>query len=313
MDHSFVNPSLQILKSGLALERASSKHSVVSLLHAFDGTEVIHHRLDKGSRWGISPDEEETERLEAVYILSGKLKMKRSTEETTLLNGDFLSGTPINEYLVLTALEESAFLYITSKPVFHYYSHDTRNFEELAIKIEQKDGYTADHCSRIKDLAMLVGDKMGLHSESLMKLHFGALLHDIGKTQVPEEILLKPSKLTEEEWAIMKLHTSYGAEMLRETCISHFLLAAEVVEQHHERYDGSGYPRGLKKEEISLEAAIVGLVDSYDAITSERVYQHARSHESALNELRGLRGIKYQPDVVDAFTDVIEHHRKGGD
>ena len=313
MDHSFINPSLKILKSGLALERASLKHSVASLLQAFDGTEVIHHHLDKGARWGISPDEEDTERLEGVYVLSGQLKMKRLTEESILSSGDFLSGTPVNEYLVLTALEEATFLYISSKPVFHYYSHDTRHFEELAVKIEQKDGYTADHCLRIKDLAMLVGDKMGLHSESMMKLHFGALLHDIGKTQVPEEILLKPARLTDEEWAIMKLHTSYGAEMLRETRISHFLLAAEVVEQHHERYNGSGYPHGLKEEAISLEAAIVGLVDSYDAITNDRVYQHARSHESALKELRELRGIKYHPDVFDAFAEVIEHHKKGGE
>ena len=297
----------------MALERASLKHSVSSLLHACDGTEVIHHHLDKGARWGISPDEDDTRRLEGVYVLSGKLKMKRVSEESILENGDFLSGTPINEFLVLTALEDSAFLYMSSQPVFHSYSHDTRHFEELAIKIEQKDGYTADHCSRIKDLAMLVGDKMGLHSESLMKLHFGALLHDIGKTQVPEDVLLKPSKLTEEEWAMMKQHTTYGAEMLRETCISHFLIAAEVVEQHHERYDGSGYPTGLKKEAISLEAAIVGLVDSYDAITSERVYQHARSHESAIEELKQLRGIKYHPDVVDAFTEVIEAYRKGGE
>ncbi|AOM81702.1 HD-GYP domain-containing protein [Salisediminibacterium beveridgei] len=294
------------LKYGEALDTAATKKSITSLLSSHDGTEVIHHCLKEGARWGMSPDSEEPNTLEAVYILSGKLKLHRPNEGSFLEAGDFLAGQPVSEFIVLTALEDSEFLYITSNPVFHYYSSDTRNLEMLAIEIEKKDGYTADHCFRIKELSMLVGEKMELNSESLQKLHFGALLHDIGKTEVPESILLKPAKLDEEEWTIMKEHTRYGATILRKTNITHFILAAEVVEQHHERYDGSGYPKGLRRDEICLEAAIVGLVDSYDAMTSERIYSKARSKESALTEIKQLRGIKYHPEVVDYFLSVIE-------
>ncbi|PYZ92957.1 hypothetical protein CR194_13735 [Salipaludibacillus keqinensis] len=276
-------------------------------MSSYDGTEIIHHELKTGARWGMSPDEDTTDTLEAVYILSGKLTMHTTKGDHQLEPGDHVAAQPVSEHLVFTALSDSTFLYVSSKPIFHHYFNETRELELLAVNIEKKDGYTADHCERIKDLSMLVGEKMGLNSEALQKLHFGALLHDIGKTKVPESILLKPGKLTSDEWTVMKDHTRFGADILKKTNIPHLILAAEIVEQHHERYDGSGYPKGLEKEQMSLESAIVGLVDSFDAITSDRVYQKGRSKESALAEIKQLRGIKYHPDVVDTFLSIIEN------
>jgi len=301
---------LLILKKGEAIETTTTKKAATSLLSSHDGTEIIHHHLKTGARWGMYPEEEQTNLLESVYILSGRLTLHTIKDDTILEQGDFVAGQPVSEHLVFTALEETEFLYVSSKPMYHYYSSATRKMEYLAVEIEEKDGYTAEHCSRIKDLSMIVGEKMGLNSESLQKLHFGALLHDIGKTEVPESILLKPGKLTDKEWEVMKKHTQFGGQILRKTNIPHLLLAADVVEQHHERYDGSGYPNGFTKEQICIEAAIVGLVDSFDAITSDRVYQKGRTKESAIAEIKQLRSIKYHPEVVDTFLFVLEHSSK---
>lgn len=305
-NHKSSKLPLLILKKGEALDIAATKNSVTSLLSSHDGTEVIHHWLKQGARWGMSPDDEQSSTLEAIYIGSGKLKLHRSHTDLFLEQGDFLAGQPVKEHLVLTAMEDSEFIYISSEPIFHHYSNATNNLEALAIEIEKTDGYTAEHCTRIKDLSMLVGEHIGLNSESLQKLHFGALLHDIGKTEIPESILMKPSNLSDDESSIMKNHTKFGADILKQTNIAHFILAAEVVEQHHERYDGSGYPKGLKEDQICIEAAIVSVVDSYDAMTSERAYNNTRTEISALNEIKQLRGIKYHPDVVDSFLSIFK-------
>lgn len=299
--------TLNILRKGEALDTASTKKSITSLLSSHDGTEVIHQELEIGARWGLSPEDDGSDTLEAVYILTGKMRLHTTKEDYILDTGDYIAGHPVSEHLILTAMENTSFLYVSSRPIFHYYRTATNELETLAINIEKKDGYTAEHCYRIKNLSMLVGEKMGLKSDSLQKLHFGALLHDIGKTKVPESILLKPGKLSDDEWVIMKNHTRYGSEILIETDIPHLILAAQVVEEHHERYDGSGYPKGLQKEQICLEGAIVGLVDSYDAITSDRVYQKGRTKESAIAEIKQLRGIKYHPDVVDTFLTILGH------
>jgi len=299
---------LLILKKGEALETVSTKKSSSSLLGSHDGTEIIHHHLKTGARLGMSPEEDGTNILESIYILSGKLKMHSANKDYFLEPGDFVAGQPVTEHIVFTALKDAEFIYVSSKPIFHYYSNSTKELEQLAINIEKKDGYTAEHCSRIKDLSMIVGEKMELSSESLQKLHFGSLLHDIGKTEVPESILLKPGKLNDEEWKIMQDHTRFGAEILRNTNIPHIIQVADVVEQHHERYDGSGYSNGFVKDEICIEAAIVGLIDSYDAITSDRVYQKGRTKKSAINEIKQLRGLKYHPDIVDTFLTIIDDY-----
>ena len=176
---------------------------------------------------------------------------------------------------------------------------------DLAISVEEKDGYTADHCQRIMELSMKVGEKIGLSSEELYTLHIGSFLHDVGKTKIPDCILNKPAKLTNEEYELMKKHTLYGGELLRSTGSPTLIRAATVVEQHHERYNGSGYPFGLKGNEIPLLSSIVGVVDSFDAMTSVRVYSQGRSQEEALEELIRERGRLFNPDVVDAFLSIM--------
>jgi putative nucleotidyltransferase with HDIG domain len=173
----------------------------------------------------------------------------------------------------------------------------------LAIAVEQKDGYTADHCQRIKEFAMRLGEFMNLSSSEMYPLNFGALFHDVGKVKVPEEILNKPGKLTDDEWFVMKKHTDFGAEILLDTKLPSLQVASNMVKYHHECWDGKGY-HGLGGTEIPIGACIVAVVDSYEAMTTDRAYQRARTREQALEELVRCRGTMYRPDVVDAFIKL---------
>ncbi len=172
----------------------------------------------------------------------------------------------------------------------------------FAALVEGHDASTADHCARVRDICSRLGREMGLGSDRIRDLELGAMLHDIGKFKVRPEILNKPGKLNEEEWAIMRLHPGFGAEIVER--IAGLRGASEVVRCHHEKFDGSGYPRGLRGEEIPLAARIFMLVDAYDTITSKRSYKEAQDPEVALVEIRRCAGAHFDPVVVEAFERI---------
>jgi HD-GYP domain-containing protein (c-di-GMP phosphodiesterase class II) len=289
---------------GQKIEKVSLKGLDLSLLASGDGTEVIHHRLTAGSNWVLGP-EEGWNALECIFVLSGELLWKSPNGDITIKAGDSISASPIKKVSFFVARADTDFLYISSRPVFHHYSNTIQEMRELAVSVEQKDGYTADHCQRIMSLSMMVGEIMELSSNQLYELNLASFLHDVGKVKVPESILGKPSSLTKKEWYIMKQHTVYGRQMLEETQLPYLLAAATIVEQHHERYNGSGYPHGLHKEDISIQAAIVAVVDSYDAMTTDRVYRKGRPKDEALIEIEKGCSILYHPEVVDAFRSIL--------
>jgi HD-GYP domain-containing protein (c-di-GMP phosphodiesterase class II) len=136
----------------------------------------------------------------------------------------------------------------------------------------------------------------------MKSLEFGSLLHDIGKIGVPDSILRKPAKLTEEEWVRMREHPMHGQQILRG--IEFLQGAARVVAQHHEKWDGSGYPLGLREEDIDVCARIFSVADAFDAITSDRVYRQGKSYEAAVAELNEWAGRQFDPQVVKAFHRV---------
>src|SRR3712207_3092700 len=136
----------------------------------------------------------------------------------------------------------------------------------------------------------------------MRSLEFGSLLHDIGKIGVPDAILRKPAKLTEEEWVLMREHPLHGQKILRG--IEFLEGAAKVVAQHHEKWDGTGYPAGLRGEEIDLNARIFAVADAFDAMTSDRVYRRGRGYEDAVAELEAHSGRQFDPQVIAAFMRV---------
>jgi putative nucleotidyltransferase with HDIG domain len=172
----------------------------------------------------------------------------------------------------------------------------------LTAALETRDAETHGHSERVVTFSLRLGREYGLNTKEMKALEFGSLLHDIGKIGVPDAILRKPAKLTDEEWIRMREHPLHGQQILRG--IKFLEGAARVVAQHHEKWDGSGYPLGLKGEEIDICARIFSVADAFDAITSDRVYRQGRSYEAAAEELSAWIGRQFDPKVVEAFHRV---------
>ncbi len=172
----------------------------------------------------------------------------------------------------------------------------------LTAALETRDSETHGHSERVVTYSLRLGREFGLNSDEMKSLEFGSLLHDIGKIGVPDSILRKPAKLTEEEWVRMREHPLHGQQILRG--IEFLQGAARVVAQHHEKWDGTGYPLGLRKEEIDICARIFSVADAFDAITSDRVYRRGKSYEAAAQELDDWAGRQFDPKVVEAFHRV---------
>jgi len=172
----------------------------------------------------------------------------------------------------------------------------------LVQALETRDFETHGHSERVVTFSLRLGHELGLDCENLRNLELGALLHDIGKIGVPDAILRKPAKLNEEEWTKMKLHPLHGQKILRN--IPFLGGAARLVEQHHEQWNGTGYPHGLRGEEIDLNARIFQVVDAFDAMTSDRVYRRGTTYEKALEELIRCAGTQFDPFVVEAFKQI---------
>lgn len=172
----------------------------------------------------------------------------------------------------------------------------------LVMALEIRDSETRGHSERVVNFSLRLGRELGLSEDELRALEFGALLHDIGKIGVPDAILRKPGQLTEEEWKRMREHPLLGQQMLRG--IKFLEGAAKVVGQHHERWDGSGYPQGLRGEEIDIKARIFAVADALDAMMSDRVYRSGQPYELAAAELCRHAGTQFDPRVVEAFRRV---------
>jgi response regulator RpfG family c-di-GMP phosphodiesterase len=172
----------------------------------------------------------------------------------------------------------------------------------LTAALDKRDSETSGHSERVVNFSLRLGRELGLDAEQLRSLEFGSLLHDIGKIGVPDAILRKPAALSESEWVRMREHPLHGQKIL--SGIRFLEGAARVVAQHHERWDGTGYPVGLRGEQIDLNARIFSVADAFDAITSDRVYRRGRSYEDAVAELEGFAGRQFDPEVVEAFCRV---------
>ena len=172
----------------------------------------------------------------------------------------------------------------------------------LVQALETRDSETHGHSERVVTFSLRLGHELGLDRDALRNLELGALLHDIGKIGVPDAILRKPAALTQEEWDKMKLHPQHGQNILRN--IPFLENASQLVAQHHEKWDGTGYPFGIRGEDIDLNARIFAVADAFDAMVSDRVYRRGRSYEEAVIELERCAGSQFDPLVVEAFKVI---------
>lgn len=170
--------------------------------------------------------------------------------------------------------------------------------------LEIRDPYTFGHQQRVSNISGKIAKKMELSNDMIEGIQLGAGIHDIGKLSTPTEFLVKPSRLTPLEYELIKTHSTVGGNIFKS--VNFPWKINEIITQHHERIDGSGYPNGLKKEEISLEARIVAVADVYECMTSHRPYRPALDKKFALDELTNNSGILYDSDAVNALLKIIQ-------
>ncbi|WP_187694872.1 HD-GYP domain-containing protein [Fervidicola ferrireducens] len=194
-------------------------------------------------------------------------------------------------------------LYMDMKKVY------LETIQALASAIEAKDPYTRGHSEQVAKLAVAIAEELKMDNDLISNVHYAALLHDIGKIGIPEPILNKPCKLSEEEFEKIKVHPELGANIVKK--VDFLLQASFFIRYHHERLSGSGYPEGLKGEEIPLGAQIIAVADVFDALTTDRPYRKAMTVEEALKEIEQASGVDFRPDVVGALKKVLEKEKFG--
>lgn len=176
----------------------------------------------------------------------------------------------------------------------------------LSVALHVRDAYTSEHCDRVRLLSLELGQHCGLSAQELDYLGVAATFHDIGKIGVPDHVLFKPGPLDENERAVISAHSEHGERIFAATGRRDAAAVAQLIRHHHEAFDGSGYPDGLRGEQIPLPARILSLADSYDAMGSLRPYQHTRRHAEVMTVLHEERGRKSDPRLFRIFADMIE-------
>jgi putative nucleotidyltransferase with HDIG domain len=175
----------------------------------------------------------------------------------------------------------------------------------LANSIEAKDPYTRGHCQRVMEISCEIAKKMGFSNSEIEDLRFAAILHDIGKIGISESLINKPSKLTSNEFEEIKKHPIIAYNILKE--VEFIKNGLNAILEHHERYDGKGYPHGIKKNEISKFGRILCVADAFDAMTSDRPYRKAMEMDVAIKEIEKCSGSQFDPEVTTVFVDIINN------
>jgi putative nucleotidyltransferase with HDIG domain len=255
------------------------KHIPIILVTARSGAEMLNEGIQAGADDYISKPFDSTELKARIRAL---LRIRQVESELALLNRNLKMRTSD-----LVDQQRSLFL---------------STVKSLVSAIDAKDEYTRHHSTRVTEFTLKIAAKMGFSEKELDELELAALLHDVGKIAVPESILNKPGKLTQEEFKLIMEHPVRGENIL--SPVIELKEIARIVRSHHERYDGTGYPDKMKGREIPLGARIMTIADTYDSITSERPYRKAASHRYAVKEIISCSGTQFDPEVVENFLEI---------
>jgi HD-GYP domain-containing protein (c-di-GMP phosphodiesterase class II) len=293
---------LHLSKGDSYIERVKKNSEQLSLLAKSDGVEIMHQIIQANILFHVDPGDESS-LMEFFYIISGTVICENNEEPVTLNKGEYFYVKNLKEAVYFKTVTEVSMLYVASQPVFHLLSEEIVKFTEIRKRVEAKDMYTHDHGLRLQDYSVKIGAKIGLDKDDLTRLSYSAIFHDIGKINVPDEVLNKPAKLTSEEFDYIKKHPADGVDIIKNTFLKDSALA---ILQHHERLDGSGYPNKLKGDEICLEGKILAVVDTYDAMTSDRPYRKGMDPKVAFAEIKSLIGRHYDEKIVLCFEEVLK-------
>ncbi len=264
------------------------------------GFEVMK-KLQQEKRWSKIP----------VIFLTADRSSDTEVECFSMGACDFISK-PFEPQIMMSRIKSTIELDEYRRDLQRRLDEKTKEMERITIQaimtiantVDAKDDYTKGHSMRVAAYAEMIAQRLGWSEEEIQNIYYVAMLHDVGKIGVPDAVLNKPFRLTDVEFRLIKGHTIMGAEILKD--FKMFPNISMGAKYHHERYDGKGYPEGLKGESIPLVARVIGLVDSYDAMTSNRVYRSRLQDEAVMNELRKGKGTQWDPDLVDIFIELIE-------
>lgn len=224
-------------------------------------------------------------------------------DKTQVINLSMGYGVKTNKETRLAQTEKEAEAYLSRRKLLEQKSHHNAVLSSIMATMYERSFETEEHAQRIAKISRMIGKKMNLSQAKLDELRLFAMLHDIGKIGVSDQILNKPGKLTAEEWPEMKKHPEIGYRIAMSSI--GFSTIAEYILTHHERWDGTGYPNGLKGEEIPLLSRILAIADAYDAMTEDRVYRKALTHDEAIEEIRVNAGTQFDPEFVKIFVENI--------
>lgn len=295
---------MTIMHGGAAKSIVGKRSTKLEQLVQHGSLEVTRHWIAAEKHFYLDAAEEWTG-FEFIYILSGHITLESGEKTMGLQSGDYLHHQGLTSRAFFRANTDVELLMVSSPPSYHLAREKIQDVMSLARSVEEKDEITEGHCNRLERLAILTGERLGLSGQRLIDLSYAAYLHDIGKVKIPDDILNKQGSLTEDEQKLMQQHPALGGEMLTD---QEFLTTtAKIVTAHHEDFDGNGYPEGLSGADIPIEARIVRVVDTFDAITSVRPYQRALATEEAIHELEKGMGKQFDPEVVRAFLRVIKN------
>lgn len=276
------------------------------------GIEVAFDFMPKGSA-GVFYIPGGDTMTEINYILKGKIELRDKNEIILVEDGDFFYQKGTERYISFEVHRDTQMFYINNQPYFDEYEQQISGLMKVLNQLQEADGDTLDHCERVKALCLGTAHYIGFDQTKLNILFYASRFHDVGKSKIPLEILLKPGRLTEEEFEVMKLHSQYTYEMIREYYGEEIASAAY---EHHERLDGTGYPRHLKGDAIGLPARIICVADAYDAMIHTRPYHNGKKREEAFAELWRCAGTQFDEKVIralSAFLDSRERIALGGE
>ncbi len=282
-------------------DTAAKPSTTLELLAREGLVEVTRQHIKAGKVFYL--DEEAVWKgFEFLYVLSGFLSLKQGEGEVLLFPGDYAHHHGLAERAYFHVREDTELLLVSSPPTFQLMRDEIDDMRSLGQSVEEKDSATEGHSQRIERLVLATAERLGLSGEQLILLSHAAYLHDIGKVGVSDDILNKPGPLTEEERGDAAAPRGRSEDPREEGLPQ---AGVEIVLAHHERFDGTGYPRGLRGEEIPIEARILAVADAYDAMTSQRPYGVALSKDDAREEISRHAGTQFDPTVVEAFLAAV--------
>lgn len=241
-----------------------------------------------------------------VKVIAAPVKVKDEYKGTLIvLNDHRKENYSTGDVRLLKVLAGQLSIIITNDELYQNLKDFLLNLvKSMVFAIEAKDSYTRGHSERVSNISLMIAKAMGFSRKDMENISWASILHDIGKIGIPENILTKPGKLTDEEYTLIKTHPQKGYEILEP--ITQLKAALQGVLHHQERYDGKGYPVGLKGKDIPLYARIIALADTYDSITSSRAYRAHNSHIDAMEEIERVSGSQLDPEVVEVFKKVCD-------